>query len=200
MRSTLSPAFTGSKMRGMFLLMRDTAEEFVNHLSKKMQNNEVMTIDSKDIFSKYTVDVVANCAFGIKCNSIEDENNEFFQKAKNALTLRGIQTFKLFLFMLIPGILEFFNVRVIKKELQDYFMQIIEDNMAYREKNAIVRMDMIHLLMEARKGELKHEEIKDKKIEDTGFATAEEVILEQRPKKGKINSNFYNIDPNLQTD
>lgn len=47
--------------------------------------------------------------------------------------------------------------------------------MKYREENNVIRQDMIHLLMEAKKGSLKHEESSGTK--DAGFATVEESKL-----------------------
>lgn len=46
--------------------------------------------------------------------------------------------------------------------------------MKQREAEGIFRPDLIHLLMEARKGKLKHEETRSKNHIDEGFASVEE--------------------------
>lgn len=49
--------------------------------------------------------------------------------------------------------------------------------MAGREKNNIVRNDMIQILMDAKKGVLKHEDSNNEDIKEAGFATVEESAL-----------------------
>ena len=51
-----------------------------------------------------------------------------------------------------------------------------------REKKGIIRHDMINLLMQARKGNLKHESKEEEKIAD-GFATTEESEIGKSQNK-----------------
>lgn len=65
MRSTLSPAFTGSKMRQMFELVVESAENLVTELMKQA-TADPFVVEVKDIFTLYTNDVIASAAFGLK--------------------------------------------------------------------------------------------------------------------------------------
>jgi len=70
------------------------------------------------------------------------------------------------------------------KKVTSFFRNIVSSTMKDREANNIIRHDMIHLLMEAKKGSLKHE-VADLPIKDTGFATVEESeIGKKQVKKG----------------
>lgn len=51
-RNLLSPAFTSSKMKGMFKLMSDCASNFVDFLAEKSQKKP-LDINSKDAFTRY---------------------------------------------------------------------------------------------------------------------------------------------------
>lgn len=53
MRATLSGSFTSSKMKNMFHLMNETAEDFVNHFIAKEQ--DLIEIELKDNFTKLVV-------------------------------------------------------------------------------------------------------------------------------------------------
>lgn len=64
MRATLSPAFTGSKMRQMFELVAD----FFKHFFTKAKTRQKIKIEMKGFFSRYTNDVIASCAFGLTVN------------------------------------------------------------------------------------------------------------------------------------
>lgn len=54
--------------------------------------------------------------------------------------------------------------------------------MRLRDKEKIIRPDMIHLLMQIRQGTLKHEDVPD--VKDAGFATVTESDI------GKASSNI----------
>ncbi|KAL5284724.1 hypothetical protein ACFFRR_006807 [Megaselia abdita] len=75
MRSTLTPVFTGSKLRMMFQLIKEISDQAVQHLQTKNQHE----IDMKDFFNHFTNDIIASVAFGIKVDSLKSEDNEFFQ-------------------------------------------------------------------------------------------------------------------------
>lgn len=63
------------------------------------------------------------------------------------------------------------------EENQNYFRDMIRENMEYREANGIHRPDMINLMMEAKNGLLKHSEVNTDHIDDIGFATVHETDI-----------------------
>ncbi|CAD7089888.1 unnamed protein product [Hermetia illucens] len=79
MRNALSPAFTSSKMRVMFDLISEVGQQMPDYFCEQYVKNGLVVQDVKDLFSRFTNDVIATCAFGIKCNSFRDPDNEFFQ-------------------------------------------------------------------------------------------------------------------------
>lgn len=152
MRSTLSPAFTSSKMKGMFILMAETAEKFTRHFINKDQQN--ISLNMNDVYSKYTNDVIANCALGIECNSLSSEN-EFYNMGKYFTTNSLWKLVRILLSAFFPALFEWLRIPVVPKFIPDYFHKIIKDAIQLRDEQNLVRPDMIHLLMEARKGNLK---------------------------------------------
>lgn len=71
MRATLSPAFTGSKMRQMFELVVDCSEQTTKHLLERAkENSELKSTDMKDMCTRFASDVIATSAFGIQVEYI----------------------------------------------------------------------------------------------------------------------------------
>lgn len=64
-------------------------------------------------------------------------------------------------------------MKLFNKDVTQFFRSLVLDTMKNREKNGIVRPDMIQLLMEAKKGSLTYEASKTESS-DAGFATVEE--------------------------
>ncbi|XP_017776440.1 PREDICTED: cytochrome P450 9e2-like [Nicrophorus vespilloides] len=182
MRATLSPAFTGSKMRLMFVLMSECAQKVAKHFED--HSEESKSIELKDLFTRYTNDVIATCAFGVQCNSIKQRNNEFYKMGKLATDFTSIwRNIKFCMFILMPKLCNVLGISFFDKKVEIFFRRLIKDTIKIREENNIVRPDMIHLLMEARKGRLNYEETSA--VQDTGFATVEESEIGKTVKKVK---------------
>ncbi|XP_017776436.1 PREDICTED: cytochrome P450 9e2-like [Nicrophorus vespilloides] len=182
MRATLSPAFTGSKMRAMFVLMSECAQEVSKHFENHPEESK--SIEMKDLFTRYTNDVIATCAFGVTCNSIKHRNNEFYLMGKLATNFMGFwKNLKLILYIMMPKLFKVIGISFFDKKVSTFFRRIVKDTIKMREENNITRPDMIHLLMEARKGRFNYEETSA--VQETGFATVEESEVGMNAKKQK---------------
>lgn len=113
----------------------------------------------------------------LKVNSFANPDNEFQNVAKNATNFNKPSViFKVIGMMIFPALMKALKVRVMDKKTCDFFQETIVDTIAYREKNGIIRHDMINLLMQAQKGKLKHVAEEDEKADD-GFATVKESSM-----------------------
>uniref|UniRef100_U5EYB7 Putative cytochrome n=1 Tax=Corethrella appendiculata TaxID=1370023 RepID=U5EYB7_9DIPT len=178
MRATLSPAFTGSKMRLMFELVRETAKAMSTHFVQEAKTNGRQVHEMKDVFSRFTNDVIASCAFGIKVDSFAEKENSFFTMAKKMSFRPGkLMTLKFTLFMMFPKVMQKLNMSIFDRDMAMFFKQIIRDTIQTREKHNIVRPDMINLLMQLKTGSnISHEQ--ENKVKDAeGFATVEESAI-----------------------
>ncbi|KAK5641883.1 hypothetical protein RI129_010430 [Pyrocoelia pectoralis] len=183
MRATLSPSFTSSKMKAMFGMMAECAENFVNHF--KSDNLETTTVEFRDIFTRFTNDIIASASFGINCDSLKDGDNEFYLMGRMATNLSGFRTsIAIFVMMASPKLAKYLGVKIFSEKASAFFRNIVIGNMKAREKSGIVRPDMIHLLMEARKGKLKHE--RSSEIIDSGFAVIEESEIGKQEGRQKL--------------
>ncbi|KAL5283301.1 hypothetical protein ACFFRR_005903 [Megaselia abdita] len=150
MRSTLSPAFTGSKMRLMFDLIREVSEQGIKFLKNHKDIKTGVEIDIKPFFTRFTNDVIASTAFGIKIDSLADEKNEFYQMGKTVTNFTSIQNFKFFFFFNFKYLAKVFKMRLFDQKYDDYFIQLVTDAMKYRKEKQIVRNDLINILMDAK--------------------------------------------------
>lgn len=101
MRATISPAFTSSKMRYMYVFMKEAADGFVDYFLN--QNENSIEVELKDVFTRYTSDVIATTAFGFNVNSLKDPNNEFFKMGTEATNFnKFFKSLKSFLFFMWP--------------------------------------------------------------------------------------------------
>lgn len=103
MRTTLSPTFTGSKMRGMFEMIAECGDQLVSYLNTLCKENlkGEYEVDLKTVSVKFTNDVIATTAFGIKIDSFANPNNRFYAVAQQLGTFAA---WKLFLMGSLPKV------------------------------------------------------------------------------------------------
>ncbi|KAK4874004.1 hypothetical protein RN001_013364 [Aquatica leii] len=166
MRATLSPSFTSN---------------FTNYF--KRQTGDTLELEMKDVFTRFTNDAIATTAFGIKCNSLQNRNDEFYLMAKDATNITGLKFFKFLLYNLFPGVSRFLKLRVTPVSVNNFFQQIIKDTIWQREKEGLFRPDMIHLLMEARK---EVDSTEETHLPETSFAAVQESRMIQSHKRHNL--------------
>ncbi|XP_021705962.1 probable cytochrome P450 9f2 [Aedes aegypti] len=174
MRATLSPAFTGSKMRHMFELVLDCARSTAEYFREEAKSGRTTEYEMKNVFSRFSTDVIGSVAFGIKVDSLREQDNDFFVKGKAMLNFQNLKSLiKVIMLRSAPGLMNRLNVDITSPQMNAYFKDMIMDNMKQREINGIVRNDMINILMQVQKGALLHQK-DEQDTKDAGFATVEE--------------------------
>ncbi|XP_026482129.1 cytochrome P450 9e2-like [Ctenocephalides felis] len=178
MRSTLSPAFTGSKMRLMYEFIIECAEQLTDHSHEEVEKKGTLDLEVKDLVTKYANDVIASSAssaFGIKVDTLKNPDNIFYKMGRKVSNFSGFWvSLKFFAFLLIPHIMRVLRITLLDQDCGKFFRTLVHDTMDEREKKGIVRPDMINLLMQAKIGGLKHEVDVD---ESSGFATVTESSI-----------------------
>ena len=147
-RTTLSPAFTSSKMKAMFILMRECAKKYGENLSSLPTDQRILEL--KDAYTRYTNDVIATCAFGVNVDSMTDRKNKFYVYGREATTFGRLQSLKFFLIRSFPKLCNLLNVKIVKTEIAEFFQNLVSDTIKVRDEKGIVRPDMIQLMMESR--------------------------------------------------
>lgn len=152
MRNTLSPSFTGTKMRRMFDLMRECAINSVNHYAKECHGGDAIDVDLRDFCLRSANDVIGSCAFGLDVNSHANRKNTFYTNGEKmreylgsvraALNILGQRT--------IPSIMRALNIEFFPKDFRRAFNTDVIDNMEYRHSHGITRPDLIDTMMRLR--------------------------------------------------
>ncbi|XP_062551972.1 probable cytochrome P450 9f2 [Armigeres subalbatus] len=191
-RTALSPAFTGSKMRNMFELVSSyTAGAMQRLIMDAEANGGKLEQEMKDLFQRLGHDVITSISVGIDIDSIHDPQNDFYTHGKRLAKTTGIQGFRVFVMSLLPeGILKFMGVPMVPKYLANFYHSVVSRVVKHRLDNDVVRPDFIHLLLQARRNELKADKA-DEQFNDAGFSTVQEHF--QAPTKSHVEWSDYDI-------
>ncbi|XP_069676216.1 cytochrome P450 9e2-like [Periplaneta americana] len=185
-RSILSPVFTSSKMKTMFVLVSDCCQRFVNFLEECLQNKpnecgiqkdgDMLVLELKNFFNRYTNDVIATTAFGLGVDSLKQPKNDFFLMGQETFSF-GV--FKFFCVFTMPKLSRLFGITIFPNRMVDFFRSLVTDTIVTREREGIVRPDLIHLLMQAQKGNLTDENSTEQHSKDGKKQMDDEDVVAQ---------------------
>lgn len=149
LRVKLTPTFTSGKMKLMFPIMIQIAEELIRTLNEECRLGPV---EVKDISARFTTDVIGNCAFGIECNSLKDPNTEFRTKGNRIFGLTRWEMVLVLINFTFPNVMRRLGGRLVPKETADFFWDVIKTTTDYRIKNNVRRNDALQLLIDMMEG------------------------------------------------
>ncbi|EDW02023.1 GH20129 [Drosophila grimshawi] len=182
MRNTLTPCFTGSKLKAMFELINECSVEGVRYIECELRgaNTNEIELEMKDYFGRFANDVIASSAFGLKVNSFAHQKNQFYTLGQSVLHISRLAMFKVFLYGIIPNVMKCLRVKVFDSRKVNYFINLVFDAMKYRAEHKIIRPDMIHLLMEAKRQFQQHRqnEIPPKSGEEQAEFNDEDLLAQ----------------------
>ncbi|XP_011175447.1 cytochrome P450 9e2 [Solenopsis invicta] len=149
MRRLLTPTFTSGKIKMMFGLMSECAENLINFVITE-SGKTGKTFDINDLFFRYANDTVATCAFGISVDSFKHPENTFFMIGKEGMTFNAWKYFKFFMNRNFPLFAKLLKLRLIGSKIENFFKDIVTNVVKVRDEQGIVRPDMIQLMIKTR--------------------------------------------------
>lgn len=179
MRATMSPNFTGSRMRAMHELILRYTNDFVATLKDLNDKNASQVYNTKALISKYANDIIATTAFGVEVNTLKDPENEFYKAGLDITNFSLLASLKFMGCLQFPKLMKALNIRLISDKSTNFMRHVVTENIEQRKKHQIVRNDFIDLMMKAKDGNQSN--ANDADDINIGFSTVEESTMKQQP-------------------
>nr|XP_033326774.1 probable cytochrome P450 6a14 [Megalopta genalis] len=146
LRTRLTPVFTSGKLKEMFFMIVDCA----NNLEKRLETLAVKgdPIDCQELTNRYTVDVIGTCAFGINMNYVSDVETTFRKIGKEFFTVSLAQQLRVSAKNIAPKLYNLLSSILPRPFGTDFFIKSVLTMIQHRKKNNIVRNDFIDTLMD----------------------------------------------------
>lgn len=146
LRVKLTPTFTSGKIKQIFPILKEAGNVLEKYLEEEALKGS--TIDVKDIFARYSTDIIMSVAFGISCDSFKEPNNEFRYWGKKIFDPKPFWNA---LILFAPQVLNFFSISYTEKSVTNFFTNMFKQTVKYRESNNIERKDFLNLLIQLMK-------------------------------------------------
>ncbi|XP_017020784.1 probable cytochrome P450 6a14 [Drosophila kikkawai] len=154
LRTKLTPTFTSGKMKYMFGTITAVAQQ-LGETFEELVGSQGNVLELHDLLGRYTTDVIGNCAFGTKCNSLKDPQTEF-RRVGRQLFQKGVSSirWRIFKFTYLSSLSKLgLPVRIFAPEVTEFFMRIVRETVELREREQIRRNDFMDLLLGLRRQE-----------------------------------------------
>ncbi|KAI8433993.1 hypothetical protein MSG28_012144 [Choristoneura fumiferana] len=161
LRAKISPIFSPNKLKGMFPIIENTAQEFLKRVAAlptragaehvKINDEDAVLVDSEKLVGGYTADAIVPCAFGVKSQVMDDDNDPFAValQAFYEMSLSGL--FEKTMRQFWPAFSLFFRMKIIPQKTHDFFYNIVTSVLRDRENGVVERRgDFIDMMMALR--------------------------------------------------
>ncbi|XP_011865159.1 PREDICTED: probable cytochrome P450 6a14 [Vollenhovia emeryi] len=149
LRMKLSPVFTSGKLKEMFSLMSECADNLVQYIDKVASKNE--PVECRELTAKYTTDVIGSCAFGIQMNALSNEDSEFRRMGRKVFNPSKTHMLRIKIRESFPRLYNMLGNILPQIDFSEFFTRVIVETMDYRETNNITRNDFVDTLRELKK-------------------------------------------------
>ncbi|XP_072756853.1 cytochrome P450 6A1-like [Anoplolepis gracilipes] len=158
LRTNLSPVFTSGKLKDMFSLILECADNLVQYTEKLVSKNG--PIECCELMAKYTTDVIGTCAFGIEMNALTDEDSEFRRMGRSVLAPNWKNNIRFKVRQYLPWLDGIVYYILPRSQVITFFTRVVVETMDYRDLNNVNRNDFIDMLRELKRNPDKLGDIK----------------------------------------
>lgn len=113
-------------------------------------------IDTKDMMSRFALDVIGSCVFGLEFNAMNDSDSEFRKIGVTMLGNTSENSVRRLIRLLDPtGLLKkLFNFQDMSPKVDTFFFDLLKTTKELRENESTTRNDFIQLMLNIRNKEL----------------------------------------------
>lgn len=146
-RARVSPIFSHGKVKMVFPCIKSVCGEFVKYIEDKIENDK-NEFEAKDICSRYTIENVASCAFGIEGGCFKEENSQFSVMARDIFNPTFTNYIKQMIALFIPSMTKVMKISFLSSSVDIWLRNIVLKVVQMRSEKNLQRNDFIQTLIE----------------------------------------------------
>ncbi|XP_076416745.1 cytochrome P450 3A5-like isoform X2 [Peromyscus maniculatus bairdii] len=147
-RSLLTPTFSSGKLKEMFPIVQEYGDVMVKNMSQEVEKGK--SVNMKDIFGAYSMDVTIGTLFGVKVDSLNKPQDPFVKNTRKLITFDFFNplAFSTALFPFLCRIYDKLNISMFPNEAISFLKKFIDKTKKDRLENPQEhRVDFLQLMM-----------------------------------------------------
>lgn len=121
--------------------MLNIVNESVTEMSHMLRSRS--EIDISDFVSRIQVDIIGACAFGVEFNCLKNPDSEFIHYSEKVINPIFPEEISSALVMNFKRLARLLHIRTIRKDVSDFFTNLVTETVEFRERNNVQRDDLI---------------------------------------------------------
>ncbi|XP_015114681.2 cytochrome P450 6k1 [Diachasma alloeum] len=150
-RSKITPIYTSWRLKKMFQLMTEVADDLKTHMAALPWKGGSLAIELKELCAKYTTDVIATTAFGLKVNSLNNPDAEFRKCGRDIFNFTFYRSIEFTCVFFAPRLTKPLKLKAFSPANTKFLRSAVWNTLNERERSGINRDDLIDLLLELKK-------------------------------------------------
>lgn len=149
-RKRLTYAFSSMRLKILLESVKQVCLKFEDYLNKKLNKVAKVEIESKDLFSKFTAQVVSGAGFGVDglCFDEERQSESFYALGKSFLQPSFLNSLIINVVFFFPSLAKILRARFMPKKADHFFRTVVADVMEQRRTDGVSRNDFLQLMVE----------------------------------------------------
>ena len=136
--------------------MDTLSTDLMNYIDNKIPDgSDKIEMNVREMAAMYTTDVIASAAYGLKANTLENPDGGFRQVGKRLYTFSFLSGLGRFLQATRPEIVPYLGYKRFDDESSDFIRTNVKHVMKDREATGEVRHDLIDILNELKKMDIR---------------------------------------------
>ncbi|KAF2879301.1 hypothetical protein ILUMI_26856 [Ignelater luminosus] len=157
LRAKVTPVFTTAKIKNMLGLINEVAEEMKVYIETILHADSV---EAKEVCAKYTTDVIATCAFGIKSHSFQHKDAEFRVIGRKMFEFNLRNAFCQSCYFMAPSLVKSLKFSFFDRSIYKFTREVFWATLEERKKTNTKRNDIIDVINQIRENSSSNDEIK----------------------------------------
>ncbi|KAK0166956.1 hypothetical protein PV327_004420 [Microctonus hyperodae] len=154
LRSKITPIYTSGKVKKMFELMVEIGDDLDTHMKSLDLGKKGKVLELKEISAKFTTDMIATTAYGLRVNSLNNPDAEFRKHGYDIFRKTFYRSIELSCIFFLPEMVGPLGFKFFSKKSTHFLRNTMWEVLMERERSGIKRNDLIDLLVELRKSYL----------------------------------------------
>ncbi|XP_046837515.1 cytochrome P450 6j1-like [Vespa crabro] len=154
-RKRLTYAFSSMRLKILSETVRKVCKKFDDYLYKKIEDDQRIEFETKDLFSRFTGEVVANAGYGIEGFCFDDNYNpqSFHEMGKKLFRIGWLQSALQSIMFFLPFLNNYLKIQFIPKDIDHFFRTIVKQIIEKRREEKEKRNDFFQLMIDLEKSE-----------------------------------------------
>lgn len=157
-RTKLSPTFSAQNTRYIFETVYSIGGSMLDFLDLNYVQND-QPFNAKNLAMRFICDSIGSCGFGLDCGALTQSDPYLLKVADNLFPHKRFLMAYWLLTAMYGKLSRFLRLRVFPRFVTEYFREMLNETLQYREMHNVQRNDFLNLLMQ---------------IKNTGYLTEDE--------------------------